>query len=120
MTEILDRNSLVYHVIGGLAVAEWVGQVDEDAVRATKDVDIAIRPEDWTRVREVLEQAGYRYKEVRGVKMLLDSDARKTQHAIHVIFAGEKVRPEYHHAAPQISRQPPRPSGTYAVIELAG
>ena len=32
-----------YAVVGGNAVAEWVGRVDEGAVRNTRDVDILIR-----------------------------------------------------------------------------
>ena len=34
-------------MVGGNAVAEWVGRIDEDAVRNTRDVDILIRRPDF-------------------------------------------------------------------------
>jgi hypothetical protein len=106
-------------VIGGLAVAEWVGQLDPDAARATRDVDISVRRSDLPRIRTVLEQAGYRYKETLGVKMLVEPGEQKARHAIHLIFADEKVRAEYLHAAPSIPGNPPRPTGEFAVIAPA-
>ena len=46
-TRALDAAGVPYAVIGGNAVAEWVGRVDEDAVRNTKDVDLLIRRADF-------------------------------------------------------------------------
>ena len=45
-TAALERAGVPYAVVGGNAVAEWVGRIDEDAVRNTRDVDILIRRED--------------------------------------------------------------------------
>lgn len=42
----LGKAEVPYAVIGGNAVAEWVGRVDEGAVRFTRDVDILLRRED--------------------------------------------------------------------------
>ena len=41
-----EKAGVPYAVVGGNAVAEWVGRVDEDAVRNTRDVDILIRRTD--------------------------------------------------------------------------
>ena len=38
---------VAYAVIGDNAVAEWVGRVEEAAVRNTRDVDILIRRTDF-------------------------------------------------------------------------
>ena len=39
----LEGAKVPYAVIGGNAVAEWVGRVDQAAVRNTQDVDILLR-----------------------------------------------------------------------------
>ena len=46
-----------YAVIGGNAVAEWVGSVDEAAVRNTRDVDILLRRADFPAAKAALEAA---------------------------------------------------------------
>ena len=43
---ILAGAQIPYAVVGGNAVAEWVGRVDEAAVRNTRVVDILIRRAD--------------------------------------------------------------------------
>jgi len=42
-TAALEGAGVLHAVAGGNAAAEWVGRVDEDAVRNTRDVDILIR-----------------------------------------------------------------------------
>ena len=42
-TRALDATGVPYAVAGGNAVAEWVGRVDEDAVRNTPAVDVLVR-----------------------------------------------------------------------------
>jgi hypothetical protein len=53
-TAALEKAGVPYAVAGGNAVAEWVGRVDEDAVRNTRDVDILIRRGDLPAVRAAL------------------------------------------------------------------
>ena len=48
-TRALDAAGVPYAVAGGNAVAEWVGRIDEDAVRNTRDVDLLIRRADFAR-----------------------------------------------------------------------
>jgi len=40
---ILEEAKVPYAVVGGHAVRAWVAQVDETAVRTTRDADILIR-----------------------------------------------------------------------------
>jgi hypothetical protein len=91
-TAALERAGIPYAVIGGNAVAEWVGRVDEDAVRNTRDVDILIRREDLEAVKAALEPVGFVYAHSFGVDMFLDGPAGRPTSAVHLLFAGEIVR----------------------------
>src|SRR5229473_1798308 len=55
----LNEAGVAYAVVGGNAVAEWVGRVDEAAVRNTQDVDILIRRSDFEAAKRALEVAGF-------------------------------------------------------------
>ena len=43
VTQALDAAKIPYAVVGGNAVAAWVGRVDPAATRATKDVDLLVQ-----------------------------------------------------------------------------
>ncbi len=92
-TRALDAAGVPYAVIGGNAVAEWVARVDEDAVRNTKDVDILVRRADFPAVRAALEAVGFIYHHVWGVDAFIDGPQGKPSGGIHLLFAGEKVKP---------------------------
>ena len=94
-TAALEAARIPYAVIGGNAVMSWVEQVDESAVRFTQDVDIVLRREDLGRAAEALARAGFQHRHAAGIDMFLDGPAAKARNAVHVIFSGEKVRPEY-------------------------
>ena len=53
--------------------------------------------------REALEQAGFVYRHDAGMDMFLDGPNAKARDAVHIIFAGEKVRPQYAVSAPDVS-----------------
>lgn len=57
----LEAAEIPYAIAGGNAVAAWVARVDETAVRNTRDVDILVRREDFSRIKEALTQAGFQY-----------------------------------------------------------
>lgn len=99
----LERAGISYAVAGGNAVAAWVSSVDEEAVRNTRDVDVLLLRGDLTAARAAMEEAGFIYRQVKGVDMFLDGPDAKARGAVHVVFAGEKVRPEYVAAAPDVS-----------------
>jgi len=90
-------------VIGGNAVMAWVEQADESAVRFTQDVDLVLRREDLDRAREALGRAGFVHRRSAGIDMFLDGPGAKARDAVHVIFSGEKVRPEYVAAVPDVT-----------------
>ena len=98
----LDSVGVKYAVVGGNAVQIWVAQVDESAVRNTRDVDIILNRSDLEAAIGVMEAHGFVFRRSAGVTMFLDGPNAKARDAVHVVFAGEKVREEYHEPVPSI------------------
>ena len=101
-TRALSESGIPYAVIGGNAVAAWVSEVDEAAVRNTQDVDILLRRADLERAKIALAPVGFIYRHSGGIDMFLDGPGAKARDAVHILFAGEKVRPEYATPAPDV------------------
>jgi hypothetical protein len=99
----LEAAGIPYAVAGGNAVAAWVSRVDEAAVRNTQDVDILLRREDLERAKEALARVGFVYRHAASIDMFLDGPDAKARDAVHVVFAREKVRPDYLLPAPDVS-----------------
>ena len=102
-TNALEEAKVPYAVVGGNAVAAWVSEVDESAARNTQDVDILLRREDLEKATAALEKVGFIHKTGAGITMFLDGPGAKARDAVHVIFANEKVRPEYEFPAPDVA-----------------
>lgn len=102
-TAALEAAGVPYAVIGGNAVAAWVSRVDEAAVRNTADVNILLRRSDFPAAKAALEAAGFRHRRAAGIDMFLEGDSKKAREAVHVLFAGEKVRPEYPETTADVS-----------------
>lgn len=115
-TAALNQIGVPYAVIGGNAVASWVATVDEGAVRNTRDVDLLVRRSDLPRVTVALEQAGFVRDELFDVVMFRDGAAGKPSEAVHLLFAGEKARPEHLLTVPEI--QTVQDPANFAVIAL--
>lgn len=102
-TAALDAGGVLYAVVGGNAVANWVSRVDEGAVRFTKDVDLMIRRMDLPAAAVAMQAAGFQYRHAAGIDFFLDGPDAKFSDAVHLIFAGEKVRQEYVADAPDVT-----------------
>jgi hypothetical protein len=102
VTRALNVANIPYAVIGGNAVQHWVSQVDESVVRNTQDVDIILNEPDLEKAIPVLESAGFIFRRADGVTMFLDGPNAKARDAVHVVFAGKKVRAEYSEPVPGI------------------
>ncbi|HEY4330302.1 MAG TPA: hypothetical protein VGN88_11245 [Phycisphaerae bacterium] len=114
-TSALEESKVPYAVVGGNAVASWVSRVDEAAVRNTQDVDLLIRRPDFESAKIALEKAGFHYRHSATLDMFLDAVDTKARDAVHVLFAGERVK----------SDQTPNPdvadsqyTGNYRVLNL--
>lgn len=101
-TAALNQAGVTYAVVGGNAVASWVATVDEGAVRNTRDIDLLVRRSDLPAITAALEQAGFVRDEVLDVVMFRDGAEGKPSEAIHLLFAGEKTRPDHRLPAPEI------------------
>jgi hypothetical protein len=112
----LEAAGVPYALAGGNAVAAWVSEVDEAAVRNTQDVDILLRRADLERAKAALAPAGFIYRHSSGTDMFLDGPGAKARDAVHIVFAGEKVRTDYLLPAPEIDES--RPTATCQVLEL--
>jgi hypothetical protein len=115
-TAALERAGIAYAVAGGHAVAAWVARVDESATRNTRDVDILIRRADLEAVKSVLENAGFLYRHSAEVDLFLDGPEAKAHDAVHVVFAGEKVRP--HEPLPNPDVTDSEPADRFRVLSL--
>ena len=101
-TKALDDAGVPYAVVGGNAVAEWVARVDDEAVRNTRDVDLLIRRADLQAARVALENVGFVYHQLLDVDTFIDGPTGKPSGGVHMLFAGEKVRPGDEHALPEL------------------
>jgi hypothetical protein len=99
----LEAAGIPYAVVGGNAVAAWVATVDPSAVRNTQDVDILLRRSDLEAAKQAMQSAGFVYRNVSGVHIFLDGPNARARDAVHIVLAGEKVRPTYSETAPDVS-----------------
>ena len=112
----LEKAGVPYAVAGGNSVAAWVSRVDEAAVRNTQDVDILIPRSHLAQAAAALSAAGFVHRHAAGVDMFLDGPQAKVRDAVHIVFAGEKVRLDYLLPAPEIHESEATP--TFRVVGL--
>ncbi len=119
IAQALEQASVPYALVGGQAVALWVATREPAAVRTTKDVDILLRREDLPRARAAALAVDMEYFEVVGVGMFLERSNPNPRQAVHIVWAGEKVRPEYTLPSPTIDERLALEPGKQ-VVSLAG
>src|SRR5262245_29773512 len=112
----LEAAGVPYAVVGGNAVAAWVSRVDRAAARNTQDVDLLLRPTDLAAAAAALAAAGFVYQEAAGVHLFLDGLGAGPRDAIHVVLAGEKVRPDYSLPAPDVTES--ESAGPFRLLNL--
>lgn len=102
ITSALAAQRVPYALVGGQAVIAWVTTVDPAAVRTTKDVDILLRREDLPKAKQAAAAVGFEYFEVMGVGMFLERADQTPKKAVHIVWAGQYVRPNDPIPAPSI------------------
>lgn len=102
-TQALEAGNVPYAVIGGNAVAAWVAKIDAGAVRTTRDVDVLIAQADLDRTKAVMDTAGFEYAFTYGVHLFYERPNGKPSEGVHLLFAGEKVKPTDPVPAPELA-----------------
>jgi hypothetical protein len=119
ITKALEDTGVPYALVGGQAVAMWVATREPAAVRTTKDVDVLLQRKDLAPARSAALAAGMDYFEVMGVGMFLEKSDPNPRKAVHLIWAGEKVRPEYPLPSPAVDQREMLEPGKH-VVTLPG
>ncbi len=105
ITAVLEAAGVPYALVGGQAVAAWVATKDAAAVRITKDVDLLLSRDHLPTARAAALSAGLDYFEAVGVGMFLERNDPNPRQGVHLIWAGEKVRPENPLPSPSIEER---------------
>jgi hypothetical protein len=108
--EVLNRVStalreagIEYRVIGGIAVYLHVAERDELAARMTRDIDLAVNRRDLDRIVQAVRPYGFGLRHVASIDMLVDLAKPSARSAVHLVLAGEKVRPTDIAPIPELS-----------------
>ena len=96
----LESAAIPYRVVGGLAVFVHVSARDAMAARLTKDVDVSIARKNLDAIRAALKPSGFAFRHVAGLDMFVDANNPRASAAVHLLFAGERVRPDDLEAVP--------------------
>ena len=99
----LAQAGVEYRVVGGVAVFLHVHERDPLAARSTRDVDVAVDRGDLQAIIEAGRSVGFEYRHAAGVDMLVDAREPRARSAVHLVFVGEKARPEYDEPVPLFS-----------------
>jgi len=115
----LEGAAIPYRVVGGLAVFVHVDGRNPMAARLTKDVDVAIDRKNLDAIRAALEPHGFTFRHVAGVDMFVDASNPNVSAAVHLLFAGERVRPDDVEVVPfSVPEQSPRGFFIAPVVDL--
>jgi hypothetical protein len=85
---IIETAEIPYAVVGGFAVRAWVAQVDEAAVRTTRDVDILVRESDLPALIRAMSNAGFCHRQTSGLDMFVEHPDASARDAVHVLISG--------------------------------
>ena len=114
---ILEQANVPYAIVGGHAVRAWVAQVDEGAVRTTRDVDVLIRPADLPAMISAMTNAGFHYRRTADVDMFTETSDASTREAVHVVLAGQMIRGDDFDPNPDI--EPHTRANNFQTVEFA-
>jgi hypothetical protein len=93
ITDALTAENIPHELIGGLAVLIHVEEADPAQTALTRDVDLMVHRSDLERIKEAAAKNGFRFRHAAGDDMLLYGSGDSAKNAVHLIFSGEKVRP---------------------------
>lgn len=123
VSQALAAAGVPHAVIGGMAVLGHMRRVDRTAYHTTRDLDVLVNRSDLDRAAEALKPLGFRFRKVMGIPAFIpprDAGVKsRFREGVHLIWAGEKVRPDDLAAAPSLEEAPTvlAPDG-YACLDV--
>jgi hypothetical protein len=105
ITGAFQEKKVPYALIGGQAVNMWIATKDKGGGRQTKDIDILLERSDLSLARAAGLAVELDYFETIGVGMFLERDDPNPRTGVHIVWAGEKVRPESALPAPRVEER---------------
>ncbi len=97
----LEQAGVPHELVGGLTVFLHVENVDSTHSSLTRDINIMIRRDDLSRVVAIAEGHGFLFRHSAGMDMLLFGKTNSARNAVHLLYAGERVK------ATQLELHPP-------------
>src|SRR5882724_1536190 len=74
----------------------------ERMIRAVEKVRERLRRADLPAAIGALSKSGFIHRHTAGLEMFLDGPSASPRDAVHIIFAAEKVRPDYLISVPEV------------------
>lgn len=102
VTAALNAAGVRYAVIGGNAVAVWVGKKDPSATRSTVDVDLLVNQTDLDAVTRVFDALGFKRHDLKRLILFTDPEEPSCRSGVHLVWSGQKVLPSYAHPTPTL------------------
>jgi hypothetical protein len=87
--EAFASAGLDYWVVGGLATYLYVEEVEPDAGRLTRDIDIVVRGEDLPKIVQAVEPFGLLHRHVAGMDMLVQAGEPTAPRAVHLLLTSD-------------------------------
>ncbi len=94
-TTALHNAGIPSAIAGDNAVGYWVASVDRAAVRNSQDIEILICRSDFELAKSALEAVGFSHDNLMEGSHFIDGPDGSPRDAVHLLFAGEKVRDTY-------------------------
>ena len=103
ISDALNAECIPYEVVGGLAVLIHVEEANPEHSTLTRDVDLMVQRADLDGIKLAAAKQGFRFRHAAGIDMLIYGDTVSARNAVHLVFSGEKVRPNYPAPTPPIN-----------------
>lgn len=124
VSHALSAANIPHAIVGGMAVLGHVFRVNPAAIRNTRDLDMLLNRADLDKAATVFKTLGFSYRKVMGIPAFVPPREAVTgksrfEESVHLIWAGERVRPEDLAAAPTLEERPTilSPDG-YACLDV--
>jgi len=114
--DTLAQADIPHELVGGLAVLVHVEEADPTHAMLTRDIDLMVRRADLDRIKVAAARHGFRFRHSAGLDMLLYGETDSAKNAVHLIFSGEKVRPNQATPNPPIAPEKKRIQGREAMV----